>query len=206
MQENTKLLSLFPIPVYTSVLEVTDKTKQDVKDLPFAPVKAKNGHMSLDKDLLNDPTFADLKALVDSHVQLYVKNIFSPVDSIEFVLTTSWAMKHYAGDWSNSHSHANAVISGIVYLETHPDSGSLVFTKTIENLSSGMLHIGVKEYNPFNADTWGITPENNQIVIFPSNLPHKVTPNNSSIERYCVAFNYFVKGILGQDEGKLIIS
>jgi hypothetical protein len=103
-------------------------------------------------------------------VQLYVANIFSPRDSIKFVLTTSWGMLHHNGNWSNSHTHANSLISGIVYFDTTPDSGELIFSKSVDNLHSDLLQIDAKSYNPFNSQTWGVTPENGQIIIVPPDL------------------------------------
>ena len=77
--------------------------------------------------------------------------------------------------------------------------------KTLNNLYDGVLDITIQNWNPFNSHSFTMVPETNQIVIFPSNLPHKVSTSRSDNERYCIAFNYFVRGIFGKNEGELRI-
>ena len=205
MKSNFSLLTLFPAPVYISTVDISEQTKQLVIQYPFKEIGSKNGYMTTSTQLLDDPIFYEIKQGIDKHVQDYVRNIYSPQDDIEFFLTTSWAMLHRPGNWSHTHTHANAIVSGILYLITDPESGDLIFTNMHNNLAPKLLTITAKTYNPYNTEFWNIKPENNQIVIFPSNLPHNVTVNNSTVDRYCIAFNYFVKGTLGQNEGLLTI-
>lgn len=203
MTDNKRLISLFPVPVYSNMLDIDNEIKQLVKNLEFADIG--NGKMSVSKYLLDQPGFEKLRDVIDAEVYQYVQNIFSPVDRIHFFRTTSWAMKHNKGDWSSSHSHVNSIVSGIVYLEVDENSGDLVFNKILNNLYDGVLDITIQNWNPFNSHSFTMVPETNQIVIFPSNLPHKVNTSRSDNERYCIAFNYFVRGIFGKNEGELRI-
>lgn len=206
MTANRKLISIFPVPVYTTTLDVDEELKQSVIHLEFADIDSRNGKMTTTKYLLDQPGFEKLAEMIDTEVQEYARNIFQQKDSIEFFRTTSWAMKHEQGDWSNSHSHLNSIISGICYLQVDENSGELTFNKIINNLYDGVIDITTSGWNPFNSHSFTIVPENNQLVIFPSNLPHKVSPSRSSNSRYCIAFNYFVRGLFGQNEGELKIS
>lgn len=205
MNTDFSLLTLFPVPVYISKIEISEQTKQQVKQQHFEEIGSKNGFMTATTDMLGNSEFAELRKLIDSHVQDYVKNIYAPEDGIEFFLTTSWAMLHRPGNWSHTHTHANAIVSGILYLTTDAKSGDLLFTNAHNNLAPKLLTINKKSYNPYNTEFWHITPEDNQIVIFPSNLPHSVNRNESEIDRYCIAFNYFIRGTLGHHEGLLNI-
>ena len=205
MNTDFSLLTLFPVPVYISKIEISEQTKQQVKQQHFKEIGSKNGFMTATTDMLGNSEFAELRKLIDSHVQDYVKNIYAPEDGIEFFLTTSWAMLHRPGNWSHTHTHANAIVSGILYLTTDAKSGDLLFTNAHNNLAPKLLTINKKSYNPYNTEFWHITPEDNQIVIFPSNLPHSVNRNESDIDRYCIAFNYFIRGTLGHHEGLLNI-
>jgi uncharacterized protein (TIGR02466 family) len=203
--QNDSIHSLFSIPVFVGNIEINPLDVDLVKNLPFVRLKNKSGFMTESKHILDLESLVSLKLAIDQKVQEYVMATFSPRESIQFVLTTSWAMLHKPGDWANAHDHANSIISGIVYLNVDKDSGDLIFDKIVENLGLRLLHIDPSKYTPFNTPNWGLTPKPNQIVIFPSNLPHRATVNDSNIDRYCVAFNYFVKGTLGQAEGELII-
>ena len=39
------------------------------------------------------------------------------------------------------------------------------------------------------------------LLLFPSHLLHKTEPNLSNKSRYCLAFNVFFKGSIGDDQG-----
>jgi uncharacterized protein (TIGR02466 family) len=204
--QNDSIQSLFSIPVFVGDISVDPGEADFVRHLPFLPLKNKTAAMTASKHILDMEPLGRLKSAIDQKVQSYVKSTFSPQESIQFVMTTSWATRHKTGDWANAHDHSNSLVSGIVYLDVDQDSGDLVFDKIIENLGLRLLHIDPYKYTPFNSPNWGLTPTTNQIVIFPSNLPHRATTNNSTIDRHCIAFNYFVKGTLGQGEGELIIT
>jgi uncharacterized protein (TIGR02466 family) len=88
------------------------------------------------------------------------------------------------------HNHANAFISGIVYLTaTHPDSCT-VFMR-----SPGGTHYIFKNdhagatQGPYNADKW-VSPEPfpGDVLFFPSYLLHAVPPNTGD-RRVTLAFN-----------------
>lgn len=194
--DDTKLLSLFAIPLYSSKIVITDTIKQAIQRFQFEPHDCGSADISVNKYVLNDPSLAELKNAIDDHVQEYGHRIYSPVDGIEFVLKNSWIMKHRPGGHNYSHIHVNSMISGVIYITVDDNSGDIVFHKTNDNLQLGMIDIGVKEYNSFNSRNFNITPKEGQLFIFPSNLVHRAEVNRSNIIRYCLPFNYFVKGTL----------
>jgi uncharacterized protein (TIGR02466 family) len=196
--DKTKLASLFPIPLYSSEIVITDTVKDIVKQIQFERIDGGSANISVNKYILNEPGLEDLRKTVDKHVQDFGHKIYSPADGVDLVLKNSWIMEHPPGDYNFAHFHINSLISGVLYIEVTPNSGDLVFQKSNDNLQLGMLDIGVKEYNSFNSKTFRVTPEEGQILIFPSNLFHRAETNRSDSTRYCLAFNYFVKGTLGK--------
>jgi len=206
MIPKSQIFSLFSVPVYSTIVDISDDIKNKITNLQYRDIESKNGKMSISTKLLNEIEFEKLKDLIDFEVQQYARNIFQSTDSIEFFLTTSWAMKHDKGNWSDSHNHANSVISGIFYIQVDKNSGDLIFNKKTNNLTEGLLEIPSKIYNQFNSHKFTIKPENNQLIIFPSNLPHEVEKSQSNNARYCIAFNYFVKGIFGRNESELVLT
>lgn len=196
---DTKLLSLFPIPLYSSTLEVTDELKQKVQQVEFERHDCGSADISKNKYILNQPQFAELREVIDRHVQDYGHRIFSPDDGVEFVLKNSWVMRHPPGGHNYAHIHMNSLISGVVYINVTPESGDIVFHNTHNNLQLGMIDIGTKNRNVFNSKSFNVTPKEGEMFIFPSSLVHRAEVNQSNIIRYCVPFNYFVKGTLCKD-------
>ena len=44
-----------------------------------------------------------------------------------------------------------------------------------------------------------------KLMLFPSNLMHRVEENKSNRDRYSLAFNLFCKGRFGHKEGQLVL-
>ena len=51
--------------------------------------------------------------------------------------------------------------------------------------------------------TYEVNP--GKLVVFPSNLMHRVEENKSDENRYSLAFNLFCKGNLGHNESQLTL-
>jgi predicted 2-oxoglutarate/Fe(II)-dependent dioxygenase YbiX len=49
----------------------------------------------------------------------------------------------------------------------------------------------------YNSDTWWLGVKTYDIVLFPSNLTHSVDSVTSDETRISLAFNSFIKGVLG---------
>ena len=50
-----------------------------------------------------------------------------------------------------------------------------------------------QEYTPVTSSRYVITPEDNLLVLFPSNLYHHVEPNQSNEDRISLSFNVKVR-------------
>ena len=59
------------------------------------------------------------------------------------------------------------------------------------------IQIDKKTFHVFNSDTFFEPVEENQILLFPSNLTHFVKQYKETKPRKSIAFNIFVKGLLG---------
>src|SRR5690606_2821148 len=59
------------------------------------------------------------------------------------------------------------------------------------------LDLDMDAFNIYNCKSWGYTPKTNDVCLFPSVVTHSVDPNESSEDRWCLAFNVFVRGDIG---------
>lgn len=204
--DDFRLIPMFSVPLYTAFdLDITNEHKETVSIQEFEPTRDQNGFMTRSNQILDIPELVGIKNQVDFHVQKYVLKVFNPTDDIQFYMTASWAMLHFLGNFSPSHWHVNSIISGILYIDVDDNSGDLVFVNKNSTLYHPQIRIPSKGPTDYNRTEEYVKPKPNQIVIFPSILSHAVTVSNSDIERYCIAFNYFIRGKLGNGDKNLVI-
>jgi len=198
--------SLFGVPIYTAdVAPVSAKSINYIVNLPFQ--KMQNGFITENVTLLDDPNCLEIKNKILNAFDDYVYNLLKIKPETEFYLTTSWAVKFLPGGSAHEHTHTNSLFSGTLYLKAAEDTGQITFHKHQKylNFSSPTISLEFAEQNIFNSSTWSITPTENQIIIFPSNVMHSVETNNSKDDRISVAFNLFVRGNFGYRESYLSI-
>ena len=61
------------------------------------------------------------------------------------------------------------------------------------------LRLATDTYEPYNSYTWWIGIKTYDIILFPSSLTHSVEPVTSDETRISLAFNSFIKGVLGNN-------
>lgn len=197
------IITLFSTPVYISKIKsVTKKELEFVEKQEYERVFLDNGYYTKNKYILNLPKLKRLKKEVEEHIRIYTKEVLCVSDKQDFYLTNSWIVKHDKNDWSQPHIHTNSLISGVLYLKVFQNSGFIVF-KNETGLFPTNLDIEYKHHNPLNSTIWRTLPEDNMIILFPSNMYHSVTPCDSDESRYSLAFNCFVRGKFGEKEYEL---
>ena len=88
------------------------------------------------------------------------------------------------------------MISGVFYISTEEDD-KITFTDPNGKVGE-QIKFEPKEYNIWNATNWFFPVNNNELILFPSWLVHKVDPNEKATkDRISISFNTFVRGTLG---------
>jgi uncharacterized protein (TIGR02466 family) len=198
--------SLFGVPIYSADVDpISSKSIDYIVNLPFQ--RMENGFITEDVTLLDDPNCLEIRNKILNAFDDYAYNLLKIKPETEFYLTTSWAVKFLPGGSAHEHSHCNSLFSGTLYLKAAKETGQITFHKHQKylNFSSPTISLEFTEQNIFNSSTWSITPTENQIIIFPSNVMHSVDINNSKDDRVSVAFNMFVRGNFGGREAALTI-
>ena len=111
----------------------------------------------------------------------------------KFKITTSWFTEFEKNEDGQTHRHENACISGVLYLQTAPNCGDIIF----HDLNDRRYDLIPNEYNILNSKTWQWTPEEGVILFFPAEVYHRVEKNLSKITRYSLAFNLIPVGLIG---------
>jgi uncharacterized protein (TIGR02466 family) len=177
----TEVLPLFSTPLYISQDEVLDAPEVEYN-------RKSDSSISKSQQVLLDQRFLNHKEIVE-----------------ELKHTCSWMVFHGRNDFSPIHMHCNSMFSGVLYLSCNENSGDIKFSMplTIPTWSSSTLNPlwNVVDNNIFNSREFSYTPNSGDILIFPSHTFHEVEKNKSNINRYCLAFNYILSGMMGTETG-----
>jgi uncharacterized protein (TIGR02466 family) len=192
---NYDICPLFSVPFYISEIELDNSELSLLVNCNYERKGSLDA--TVDKYLLNRKEFANIRAAVDGHIENYTKNVLQIKDNIKFNITTSWGLRCKPQDYSHIHYHGNSLFSGVVYFNTDENSGSF---KLYDSVTNRTIIYNYSNYNIFNSSNWYFNPKKGNIYLFPSHVNHEVTKNNSTIDRYSIAFNTFFSGqILYED-------
>jgi uncharacterized protein (TIGR02466 family) len=195
------IFPLFSTPVYVN--NVGDFVRPDLASLEYsstAPTgQVYNFASSVDKNVLDLPSFGALRALVQREIEVYAREIMAVSRNVEFYITNSWINIHRRGQLAGFHVHNNSLLSGVLYLQVSETSGDLVFQREVLSLLPfpPALDLDMDRFNIYNCKSWSYRPKTNDIVIFPSVVNHGTDRNESDEDRVCLAFNVFVRGDFG---------
>tara|TARA_B100001250_G_scaffold76889_1_gene62996 strand:- start:372 stop:1004 length:633 start_codon:yes stop_codon:yes gene_type:complete len=194
---------LFSTPLYVN--HITDDEFSIVAqavintDCPSLNTYEGNGYMSDDTVWLDNHT--DVKNIMEKYLDDYVHKQLAISKRHQLSHCTSWVNLHKPGDIGQSHVHSNSMFSGVLYVKVDRDSGPIRFQypSMIPTYMTHQIEVDLDDNNIYNMREAVINPNNKMILLFPSHLSHDIAPNQSTIDRYSMAFNYFLKGTFGND-------
>lgn len=187
---NKELWPLFSKPIF--------RTPIDLSNLDLSKVKWArnyNNWISENQDVLDQPDFQNLREQVYGGLSEYFYGIMNASNRVEIYITESWFNKTEKGQSHHRHWHPNSLVSGIVYIASDGTSGSTRFITS----QFDTIEYNISESNIYNSRSWGIVPEVNTMMLFPSNVEHLVEEYLGDSPRITLSFNTFVKGNINVD-------
>ena len=199
------IIPLFSTPLYKGKVEINNSIDENfLKSFTYTNPNNIGWCSNNQKILLND-NFKYLKLEVDKHIDIFLYEVLKIAQG-KPIHIQSWINKHCPDNYSIIHFHSNSFVSGGVYLECPPNSGKLQFhTPQTPSWTNGTIMPMVSEDNIFNCDSFGFEVKRGDIFIFPSQTLHSVEKNMSDMDRYMIAFNYFLEGSIGGQTGEISI-
>lgn len=185
--------SLFPTGVYKTNIYIGEKEKNFIKNLEYYRIHLNNGDSSVNTRVLHEPELKKLSDEIQKHADNFFKKVLCVKDDVTLEIQNSWVMKHHKGDYAQKHRHANSLFSCALYLNVDKNSGKIYFERPQQTINE-MFLFEYTDYNYYNSMTWYFEPEVGDLFIFPSDLYHFTSTNDSNIDRYCLALNLFPKG------------
>ena len=177
--------------------------KLDIKDdltLKFMEeeFKSTEAQSFIGKDINILKKYSELNKEINEAVKETIKKILR-LENTNYRIFSSWLTKTKPQAFSNSHFHTNSWLSGIYYPKHDPgfcvkfffDNRAQFFTRPIE-------------MNIYNSNECTIVPADNLLILFFSQLRHKIMPNLSKKDRFSLSFNLLPKGEFGEGDSRTI--
>lgn len=177
-----EIKKLFYTPLFSDKLQLNP---QEVYPAISKTGLVSSGQMSIDTNVL-DTTFKFLKDPIVS----FSRRVMCEFGFSQFSISSSWLTSTTNDNMpTQDHIHTNCFLSGVVYL--HDNCSPLL----LRNPSPWRWSSGQR--SEITASGYLFSPESGSIVIFPSHIAHIITPMESNITRYSVAFNIVPTGEFG---------
>lgn len=119
-------------------------------------------------------------------------NLIRPMYSNKKIkVKSTWFNVNFPGNYNMLHTHPTSTLTGVWWIKIPENSGTLFlespfeFTqfKVIDSLEPRVR----QQFGIF--ESYNFVPEEGTIVLFPSDIKHSVTENNSKEKRISIAFN-----------------
>ena len=142
--------------------------------------------------------------------------LYEKILEISYKAADEWGFQHYIlevsnlwmnvntrGNYNHVHTHAGSVLSGVFYAKVPTCcSGDLKFLRDFkdQNLKEGWgCDPNFDRWEHLNETEHYHSPKENQLIVFPSWLPHSVDRSSSEDERISLSFNLHVFSKIYQD-------
>ncbi len=196
---NPSLIGLFPIPIVRAKILRDPEAMLAACAADLNPVTRQTNST----DILRLPQFSDLLGEVEGLIQLYFSNILSIAGTGR--ITQSWANLSREGEGHHRHTHQNSMVSAVYYLKAPPGSSITFHRQNVESSGFTLLPTMLPDKSSFCAQEESIFVDTGDFMIFPSYLPHSVTPNFSGEDRWSLAMNAVTIGDIGGKMSKLTL-
>ena len=136
-----------------------------------------------------DPTFDDLRRILDRHVARFAEAAAFDLGGRRLKLDSLWVNVLRPGGHHGAHIHPHSIVSGTVYLEVPPGAGGL---KLEDPRLPMMMAAPTRRTDADEAMRHFVTetPEPGTLLLWESWLRHEVTPHAGKGERISISFNY----------------
>jgi len=189
---------LFSKLVYVKKTNInTDKILSLIKKENFRIAKdslSNYAQVSMNNNILDKKEYMFLKKIIMKEINFYTQNVMKYKN--DFQLTKSWLTKTKINQVSDYHNHFNSFLSAVLYIKVDQYSGNISFDNHYNNL----FDLKVTEDNIWNSRVFTFKPCNGLLIIFPSDMHHKILRNESNIDRYSLAMNFFPVGEIGEND------
>ena len=195
---NNTLHAIFPTSVYVVNRDSNLSSKEEIEigEIVKEGMYRNSGNSTSNNAYIFYGKLGKIKQFCEQQIKIYVNETINTKEELDFYITQSWLNITKPGEYHHEHSHANSIISGVFYISTEEDDKFAVADPNFK--IKDILKFEPKMFNMWNSNNWIFPVNNNELILFPSWLNHKVDPNEKATkDRISISFNTFVRGTLG---------
>ena len=174
-------------------LDIKDDLTLKFKEEKFKPAA---GSSLISEDLNILKKYEDLNKEISKAVDETLDEILM-LKHINYRIFSSWLTKAAPNAFSDSHAHSNSWLSGVYYPKGDPGFSIKFFYD-----NKPPFFTQPTEYNIYNSTERVIVPQDNFLILFFSQLRHQLMPNQSTKDRFSLAFNILPRGKFGTGDSK----
>lgn len=185
--------NLFPTALFVFNLKDHEKLDQQLLKTIFGLKQSDPGYVASNvlgwhskSNLFDLEEVKPFKQLVDEAIAQVAQAV--GYGNVRIAAANCWANVNPKYASNKIHDHANCLFSGVYYIKTPKDSGSLMFYDP--RSARTFYKPNVQTFTAYTADAVAHVAEAGLLLIFPSWLKHGVEPNLSDEERVSISFNY----------------
>lgn len=146
----------------------------------------RGGWQSKNDKFFFEPSFAKYYDFIFRHIMNSL-----PYPTARVGMGNMWININLRGDYNEIHDHPDSLLSGVFWIKIPENSGVIEF-KSPKSFPYHFLyqnaHPQLKKECNYDISVQAI-PREGTILLFPSDLEHKVTSNESNEDRISIAFN-----------------
>lgn len=142
-------------------------------------------------NLIEEEIFEELIRVCTHRVNIFASeyNVHGTVKCCE-----AWINVNSPGDYQEFHIHEYTAFSAVYYVKTPLNSGILELLKGSEFFNINPTLFNNNNSRTINSRTREVfTPHEHDLIIFRSDLPHRVSKNNSSEDRISISMNFVIE-------------
>tara|TARA_Y100001951_G_C11274615_1_gene261019 strand:+ start:348 stop:965 length:618 start_codon:yes stop_codon:yes gene_type:complete len=162
-----------------------------VQSLEYTGLEDNGNFQSKDTYLLRRPELAKLKKFVNDTLDYFTTQILQSTQQIR--TTQAWVTKNPPGSFHHPHIHENSIYSCCFYFTQNKDHPPIGYFDRNRNI----LQLHYEKINLLNAQSFYLPCTAGEMVVFPSNLWHKVPVNKGKGDRLSLSMNTFTTNELG---------
>ncbi len=180
----------FPQVIWSAIIHVVDN--HELKHWAYERQKNDIGRRvtnygGYQSDDIRKGASPQIDKLVD-HLNQEVKAISKQVSLPELELKNIWLNINPPGSYNELHTHADAVLSGVYYVEATKMQGNIQFERS--DNAEYHLPLYIEKPNYFNSTRATYAGKTGGLYIFPGWLKHSVQGNQSNTDRISISFNF----------------
>jgi|TARA_R110002020_G_scaffold102695_1_gene240947 uncharacterized protein (TIGR02466 family) len=198
--QQAEVQRIFPTSVYKTSIGreiLNQETKAIEKYLKDVECNTGLNFNSKNNYVLKDKLFKNLNKFLQYHIEKFFYKVFHADPKNKIYITQSWLNITTKNQSHHTHEHPNSFISGVFYFAAEKED-SIKFTSPIRYTQIQPKTI---KYTEDNSGSWVIPIAKGLLIMFPSRLEHSVITKQESNNRISLAFNTFIKGDLGDQNG-----